>query len=75
MPKDWITSKKLSKDKIIGDIDKRASSKLKLSKFCEHVAFVSQVKPKNVNDAFVSQVGLLLCKMNLINSLEMMCGV
>ena len=44
------TPKGLSKDKIIGDIDKGVSTIRKLNNFCEHVAFVSQVEPKNVND-------------------------
>jgi len=41
---------RLSKDNIIGDIKQGVSTICKLV-FFEHVAFVSQIEPKNVNDA------------------------
>ena len=50
MPKDWIQPKGLSKDNIIGDIKQGVSTRRRIV-FCEHVAFVSQIEPKNVNDA------------------------
>jgi len=43
-------TKGLSKDKIIGDINQRVFTRRKLT-YYEHVAFVSQIEPKNVNDA------------------------
>jgi len=49
LPKEWIEPKGLSKDNIIGDIKQRVSTRGKLV-FFEHVAFVSQIEPKNVND-------------------------
>jgi len=74
LPKEWIKPKGLSKDNIIGDISQGVSTRCKLV-FFEHVAFVSQIEPKNVNDAWVIVIGLLLCKMSLINSQEIMCGL
>jgi len=50
LPKDWIQPKGLSKDNIIGDIKQEVSTRRRIV-FCEHVAFVSQIEPKNVNDA------------------------
>jgi len=50
LPKEWIEPKGLSKDNIIGDIEQRVSTRRKLA-FFQHVAFVSQIEPKNVNDA------------------------
>jgi len=50
LPKDWIQPRGLSKDNIIGDIKQGVSTRRRIV-FCEHVAFVSQIEPKNVNDA------------------------
>jgi len=50
LPKDWIQPKGLSKDNIICDIKQGVSTRCRIV-FCEHVAFVSQMEPKNVNDA------------------------
>ena len=50
MPKDWIQSRGLSKDNIISDIKQGVSTKRRIA-FCEHVAFVSEIEHKNVNDA------------------------
>jgi len=50
LPKDWIQSRGLSKDNIISDIKQGVSTKRRIA-FCEHVAFVSEIEHKNVNDA------------------------
>jgi len=50
LPKEWIEPKGLSKDNIIGDIEQGVSTRCKLA-FFQHVAFVSQIELKNVNDA------------------------
>jgi len=50
LPKEWIEPKGLSKDNIIGDIEHGVSTRRKLA-FFQHVAFVYQIEPKNVNDA------------------------
>jgi len=50
LPKDWIQPRGLSKDNIIGDIKQGVSTRRRIV-FCEHVAFVSQIEPKNANDA------------------------
>ena len=49
-PKDWIQPRGLSKDNIIGDIKQGVSTRRRIV-FCKHVAFISQIEPKNVNDA------------------------
>jgi len=40
----------LSKDNITSNINQGVSTRCKLT-YCEHVAFVLQIEPKNVNDA------------------------
>jgi len=40
-----------TKGQYYGQIDKRVSTRLKLNNLWEHVAFVSQVEPKIINDA------------------------
>lgn len=41
----------MSKSNIIGDITKGMSTRRQLNQLCTNVAFVSQIEPKNVNDA------------------------
>ena len=48
--KEWIEPRGLSKDNIIGDIEQGVSTRHKLA-FFQHVVFVSQIEPKNVNNA------------------------
>jgi len=50
LPKEWIEPRGLSKDNIIGGIEQGVSTRRKLA-FFQHVAFISQIEPKNVNDA------------------------
>ena len=50
LPKEWIEPNGLSKDNIIDDIEQGVSTRRKLA-FFRHVEFVSQIEPKNVNDA------------------------
>ena len=50
LPKDWIQPRGLSKDNIIGDIKQGVYTRRRIV-FREHVAFVSQIEPKNVNNA------------------------
>jgi len=52
LPKEWISPKGLLKDNIIDEINPRVSTRHKLT-YCEHVTFVSQIEPKNVNDALI----------------------
>ena len=49
LPKEWIEPKGLSKDYIIGDIEQGVTTRRKLA-FFQHIAFVSQIEPQNVND-------------------------
>ena len=74
LPKEWIEPKGLSKDNIIGDIEHGVSTRRKLA-FFQHVAFVSQIEPMNVNDALCDSNWVVVMKMNLINLLGMMYGL
>jgi len=50
LPKEWIKPRGLSKDNIIGDKEQEVSTRRKLA-FFQHVEFVSEIEPKNFNDA------------------------
>ena len=50
LPKEWIEPEGLSKGNIIGDVELGVSTRHKLA-FFQHVAFVSQIEPKNMDDA------------------------
>jgi len=51
LPKEWKTPRDLTFDNVIGNIEKGVSTRKSLNNFCEAMAFVSQVEPKNLNDA------------------------
>jgi len=51
LPKEWRVPRNLSLDNVIGQVQKEVSTRSTLNQFCEHMAFVSQIKPKNVADA------------------------
>jgi len=49
LPKDWTTLKGLSKNNIIGDIDKGVSTSRKLNNFCEHMLdLYHKLNPKKI---------------------------
>ena len=50
-PKEWKTPRDLTLDNVIGNIEKGVSIRKSLNNFCEAMAFVSQVEPKNLNEA------------------------
>ncbi|XP_068466648.1 uncharacterized protein [Phaseolus vulgaris] len=51
LPKEWKTPRDLTLDNVIGNIEKRVSTRKSLNNFCEAMTFVSQVEPKNLNEA------------------------
>jgi len=51
LPKEWKTPRDLTLDNVIENIEKGVSTRKSLSNFCEIMAFVSQVEPKNLNEA------------------------
>ena len=51
LPKEWRVLKDHPIDKVLGDISKGVSTRLSLRNACNHMAFVSQVEPKSVNEA------------------------
>ena len=50
-PKEWKTPKDLTLDNMIGKIEKGVSTRNSLNNFCNTMAFVSQVEPKNMEEA------------------------
>ena len=50
LPKEWTKPKGLLKDNIICDFNQGVSTRCRIT-YCVHVAFVSQIEPKNVNEA------------------------
>ena len=65
LPKEWIEPRGLSKDNIIGDIEQGVSTRRKLA-FFQHVAFISQIEPKNVNDALCDS-NWIVCMQDELN--------
>ncbi|XP_050918585.1 uncharacterized protein LOC127136021 [Lathyrus oleraceus] len=53
IPLTWITSKDHPIDNILGDITRGITTCFKISNFCYHFTFVSQVEPKNAKDALL----------------------
>jgi len=51
LPKEWKTPRDLTLDNVIRNIKKGVSTRKSLNNFCETMAFVSQVEPKNLNEA------------------------
>ena len=51
LPKEWKTPKDLTLENVIGNIEKGVSTRKSLNNLYETMAFVSQVEPKNLNEA------------------------
>ncbi|XP_068498369.1 uncharacterized protein [Phaseolus vulgaris] len=51
LPKEWKTPRDLTLDNVIGNIEEGVSTRKSLNNFCEAMAFVSHVEPKNLNEA------------------------
>lgn len=58
----WMSSKDHPIDKILGDITKGVTTRSKISIFCYHFAFVSQVEPKNAKDVLIDEHWLMSMK-------------
>ena len=58
LPKDWQFKKAHPQDLIIGDTTKGVTTHSKL-KSIVNLAFISQIKPKNVNDALNDEFWVL----------------
>jgi len=50
LPKEWKTPRDLTLENVIGNIEKRLSTRKSLNNFCETMTFVSQVEPKNLSE-------------------------
>ena len=61
LPKDCQFKKSHPSDLIIGDTTKRVTTKSQL-KSIVNLAFISQIEPKNVDDALCDEFWVLLCK-------------
>jgi len=51
LPREWRVLRNLSLDNIIGQVQRGVSTRRSMNHFCEHMAFVSQIKPKTVGEA------------------------
>lgn len=55
LPDEWKTVKDRPIENILGDISKGVITRSKISNFCHHYAFVSQIEPKNSKDALFDE--------------------
>ena len=51
LPKEWRIPGDLSVENINRQINKGVSTRRTISNFCNHMAFVSKVEPKSINEA------------------------
>jgi len=50
LPKEWRIPRDLSVENIIGQIQKGVSTRSVVSNYCKHMAFVSQIEPKSIEE-------------------------
>jgi len=50
LPREWRVPRNFSLDNVIGQVRKEVSTRRSLNNFYEHMAFMSQVEPKSVED-------------------------
>jgi len=55
LPKEWRTSRYHPLDNIIGEVTKGVTTRNSLRNTCNHLAFVSQIEPKNLDEAIVDE--------------------
>jgi len=65
LPKEWKSPRDLTFDNVIWNIGKGVSTRKSLSNFCETMAFVSQVEPKNLNEALKDSNWILVMQEQL----------
>ena len=58
-PREWRTQKDLSLDNIIGEILKGVFTRSRLRVLCNSMAFVSQVKPRDIDEALCDEHWLM----------------
>ena len=51
LPKEWRVPKHHSLDQVIGEVTQGVTTRNSLRNACNHLAFVSQIEPQNINDA------------------------
>ena len=54
-PREWRTQKDLPLDNIVGEISKGVSTNSRLRILCNNMAFVSQVEPRNIDEALFDE--------------------
>ena len=59
IPREWRTQKDLSLDNIVGEISKGVSTWSRLRILCNNMVFVSQVEPRNIDEALCDEHWLM----------------
>ena len=55
LPKDWTFVINQPQDQIIGNPSSGVRTRSSLGNICNNIAFISQIEPKNINDALVDE--------------------
>ena len=58
-PREWRTQTDLSLDNIIGEISKGVSTRSRHRILCDNMAFISQVEPRNIDEALCDEHWLM----------------
>jgi hypothetical protein len=59
LPKSWNVVHSHPKELIIGEVERGVSTKSKLKNICNNMAFLSQIEPKNINEAIEDESWIL----------------
>uniref|UniRef100_A0A2N9H8V7 CCHC-type domain-containing protein n=1 Tax=Fagus sylvatica TaxID=28930 RepID=A0A2N9H8V7_FAGSY len=59
LPKSWNVVHSHPKELIIGEVERGVSTRSKLKNICNNMAFLSQIEPKNINEAIEDESWIL----------------
>ena len=74
LPKDWKFAINHPLDQIIGNPSSGVRTRSSLRNICNNLAFISQIEPKNINNALVDENWMIAMQEELNNLKEVKYG-